>query len=698
MAGSDDNAPPTWPPPEWLTPEEPDPQLPWPPPEWGMGAPEDEVPHALAPAPAPPETQEPPPEAPQWPPAHWQDAAPPLSALAPAPDEISTETPWPPPAWSEEKRMDLARLAARVGAQTPAPEPPGPPSPSPEQLEKAGDAADVITPSWEEKARIAGLTDQELAAEEAEAESGRAIEEARRRSRLAEQQQAAIEEDLVARQKSAAKLQGRLDELNQRWEEHGQQRIDTGRWWSQRSTGQQLAAFAGAAIHGFLNPGGPNQTLQAMQQAIDRDIAAQRVDLETGRAALAGQRGILADYWRITGDMAAATEAARAAGYRAAQTQISADMVAFDPEGTTWRRAERARRQVAAAEAQARAKAVEALRESVRKEREQDRKDRELEHSRWMGKQQVAQGWSRVKLAERKQASAEAAAQAKRDADAAKLAEAEKKAAEKGVVLDPDTGLPMGRIAGASEKVIEQVRDEIKANLSLNRRARELQALYTKAAGRFDLLKQTDRAKIRATRAVLVGKRVRQLYGGNASDAERENVEASIPDARGLFSTAFSDQQSVLQMTVRQENQDLEDSLTARGIPIRDPKTGEYLTEGAGAYFRNREKEAPKAQVSETARTTHKAHETDFDATTNSPFYQGRKIDEAKAKISELVGQAGSSGSSVTREEVRETLKNIGADSRIHPSVRDHAKRMETQLDYLSGNLDLDEHGNIIQK
>ena len=65
------------------------------------------------------------------------------------------------------------------------------------------------------------------------------------------------------------------------------QKVEPGRLWAEASTGQKILGAISLFIGGFLEPvTGKNTALQIIQRAIDRDINAQKVNIEKGLVAL----------------------------------------------------------------------------------------------------------------------------------------------------------------------------------------------------------------------------------------------------------------------------------------------------------------------------------------------------------------------------------------------------------------------------
>jgi hypothetical protein len=687
MAGPDDMV---WPPPEWVTPDDVAlPTIDWPPASWvspvGPGVP-------MRPE------DEPPAPAPSFPP--WD--APDTTELAPTPTpaalapSVEAEAQWPPPEWLQdaEPGRELVQprdVAINEDAFAELGRVYGQPTTEPHPLEQPREAALTVDPFADdepagdplalESERVSQLSAAELAAEDARADVMRQQGAALLAADLEARNQDNIAKALEDRQQSMARVQQRQLELDAKWQEYGQQKIDTGRWWADRSTGQKAANFIAAAIHGWLNPGGANPALDMMQQAIDRDLQAQRMDLETGRASIEGQRGMLADFARITGDLDQAEQAARIAMLESSKNEISQRAAAFDPAGTTARAAEQARRQVEAVQAQAAAKLEADGMEAERKLLEEARKEREFELDQDKAKQDAALGWAanaraKERLAFDKQKHA--------DDEARALAEIEKKAdaaAQKGVLLNPLTNQPMSRLRadfGDDPKTVRDVQSRLGAHAMFEENMAELATLVAKSGGRFDVLDRTDRQKAEAIQSNLIAARVKMVSGADATDVEREAHAKSFPATKSLFSTNFADQGSVLDQTRRQSRRDLELQLRGMGVGVgRDPGTGAYTGEAAD-YFNNLEVDAPAAATPDTATAIREARQDlgyDFDGGISTGVGERQRLKSAVGAVQKLYAPAVEKGAGGTNAEL-DMLKQISADESVDKKVRAEAQKL----------------------
>lgn len=142
--------------------------------------------------------------------------------------------------------------------------------------------------------------------------------------------------DLMAReraqQEDAAKsqqvMQQRLDEIDKKNTELQNTKIDPHRLYNNSSTGEKILGGLALALGamGAASPynHGENKAWTVISGAIDRDLKAQQVDLETGFAGTKARSGLLRDYMDVTKDKRVAYEAARGDYLQRAKMQLDA--------------------------------------------------------------------------------------------------------------------------------------------------------------------------------------------------------------------------------------------------------------------------------------------------------------------------------------------------------------------------------------
>lgn len=142
--------------------------------------------------------------------------------------------------------------------------------------------------------------------------------------KLAEDQHAQAAKIYQMQQQHAADRMDALAKYNAANDALAAQKEDPNRWGKNLSQGQQILGIVSAGLAGFLHPDGENSAVKMMQQAIDRDIAAQRSDMANKREALAGKMNALGQLTEIYGSQEAAEEHLRASMLDDAKTQLQA--------------------------------------------------------------------------------------------------------------------------------------------------------------------------------------------------------------------------------------------------------------------------------------------------------------------------------------------------------------------------------------
>lgn len=123
---------------------------------------------------------------------------------------------------------------------------------------------------------------------------------------------------------SIAKAQARKEEfakaeerkLNDMMTEFGEMKVDPSKFWRDRSTGQKIIAgisLALGAVGGGLTRTGENKAVGVITDAIDRDIAAQKDNIEVKGEAIEKQEGLYAKALQRFDDSITAEKAAKIA-------------------------------------------------------------------------------------------------------------------------------------------------------------------------------------------------------------------------------------------------------------------------------------------------------------------------------------------------------------------------------------------------
>lgn len=128
--------------------------------------------------------------------------------------------------------------------------------------------------------------------------------------------------------KRQIKMAQAMNKLEEMQNEFNAQTIDPDRWWNSRSNAQRamavLGQFFGALGSGLT--GTPNETAAMLQRMIDRDLMAQKANIDIKGKALAGQTNIVQMMRSQFGDERAADAAAKIAATNATIRQV--DLIA----------------------------------------------------------------------------------------------------------------------------------------------------------------------------------------------------------------------------------------------------------------------------------------------------------------------------------------------------------------------------------
>lgn len=150
-----------------------------------------------------------------------------------------------------------------------------------------------------------------------------AQDEYENQARDALQQQQAAEK--VAAQRAAELRNLEMDYADQT-QRLGQMKLDSNRWWADRSTGDKIGSLLLVAIGGFgaLGNGGHNFALDGIMRDIDADVAAQKFDYDVGLDQAKGAQNAYAMALNRYGSEDAALAQARAAGLTYAAAKANA--------------------------------------------------------------------------------------------------------------------------------------------------------------------------------------------------------------------------------------------------------------------------------------------------------------------------------------------------------------------------------------
>ncbi len=258
-----------------------------------------------------------PPPVPAGPPQTPAEVPPPPIPFGPV--EAGAPSPWPAPI--EPERLDTAPIGG-VGAI--------PAGWAADPLH----APDAVARDWAETATPQQLLEQQGKLDEA------------RRTRLVLDQAKADEDnlrqlraDIDARKIADAATQAKSDAIVKDALALASRKVDPDHWMSTRSTGQRIAAFVAAIVGGLVQGrtgAARNQGMDLIQQQIDRDIDAQKADIENGKFALGIRQNQVAQEFQRTGNLFQAAETVRLATYQAVINKMQVEQQNFDPRGTRW--------------------------------------------------------------------------------------------------------------------------------------------------------------------------------------------------------------------------------------------------------------------------------------------------------------------------------------------------------------------------
>lgn len=112
----------------------------------------------------------------------------------------------------------------------------------------------------------------------------------------------------------------RID-MDKKIAEFSSKEVDTDRFYKNRSTGQKIAAAIGIALGGLGR--GPNQALQVINDAVDRDIAEQRAEIGQKREGAMLARTAYQDFLQGAKDEKLATINMKMAAFENAKLKLS---------------------------------------------------------------------------------------------------------------------------------------------------------------------------------------------------------------------------------------------------------------------------------------------------------------------------------------------------------------------------------------
>ena len=173
------------------------------------------------------------------------------------------------------------------------------------------------------KPLTAGFDLQQAAIKEAsKVGEAKAAEENAYLTRVAKENDDRIKTNEMAQAARQAKVDEAAAKLQEAQASLNSMQVDPNRYWANKGTGDKVLAGIGLFLGAFGQGG--NKAVAVIQDAIDKDIAAQKANIETKKAGVAVQSGILSDMRARFQDQRVAEEAARVAYLDNAQLKIKA--------------------------------------------------------------------------------------------------------------------------------------------------------------------------------------------------------------------------------------------------------------------------------------------------------------------------------------------------------------------------------------
>jgi hypothetical protein len=386
------------------------------------------------------------------------------------------------PPWLATPEADQVQLAAAAAPEQPQPDlSGGEPTEPAAQLEQPGP---IVPMTDAELAQYAYEQGPEYVAQK-QAEHDAALQSwaADRQLENVQADRAWAERNRIERERRTAIAQARSEQLWQRSVQLAQTEIDPDRWWSSRSTGQQIAMVAAGALGGFLNPTGANSTANLMSQAIDRDVDAQKANLANQRGLLDQQSGLVQQLYNEIGDANVAAEAARVAMYTHNSEQIKAEAQKYDINGSTYLKLVALSQQSDAKAAEAKWKMAGEIQKREIEAGEYDLKREAEARQQWEGKQAAARGWAAHKLDREKFLAEEEARKnpVVKPTDAKALLEIEQE--QRGEIATDTSKNVLGKFRAKTDEARAGVRKAIRSYETFRPQLRKLME-YTEELGR----------------------------------------------------------------------------------------------------------------------------------------------------------------------------------------------------------------------
>jgi len=176
--------------------------------------------------------------------------------------------------------------------------------------------------------KIGGLTAEKTALiqQKSTAEQAFDKEQVRIREKAIKAQKEADDLRLQAMETAKADVRSKISGLQDLQDNLLSSKMDPGRFWNDRTTGQKIAIAIGIALSSFgsIMSGGkqPNYALDIIDKAIDRDLDAQKADIDRLGMKINVQQNLIAQTRAVTQDAQAEYSAAKAMAFDQVSAQL----------------------------------------------------------------------------------------------------------------------------------------------------------------------------------------------------------------------------------------------------------------------------------------------------------------------------------------------------------------------------------------
>lgn len=401
---------------------------------------------------------------------------------------------------------------------------------------RAGNAGDQV------EFRVAGMSDEELAREQAEADIAAQNYKAEELARIHDQRLAEMEARAEERAQEDLEYKQRMDDLVMRMQQNAQRQVEAPK--------ADIGAIVGLLLGGMASAHtGQNPAMAIWENRAKREMEAQRANIENERLGLQMERGTLGDYRKDTLAGRTAEDLFMAEQYTVLAQAIEQKAAALDPNGTMFRKAEMEAR-----------KARYAAEERVAVARERERnwlhRTRELEERRRHNRASIGAQYAGIRSRERQAAQdrawREAEAEKNRQHDLARVEAQQRLAASRAGADDAARRAPTPQNEwsvvlpfGKSNKILgvykgndangyRDFQNRLLDKGKLIQQLNDLEADARRIGSRYggpgaELLGDDDRKRLQARYERIMADYKKSVTGAAASDKEMERLERAFP-------------------------------------------------------------------------------------------------------------------------------------------------------------------------